>query len=238
MTGKVIIIRGPLGVGKSTIGRHLAADLSSLYVPLDDVLADHGLDRVPADAECIPAENFLLVLRSLLPKLQQTVAAGQSVVVDACFYHREMIQFLDTHFPGQTAVFTLSAPVEICIARDRERSKSHGEDAARAVHDLVSRFTAGKKIDATKSKKSILQEIMKNLARGAWRAYERRWPPQPTADISENENDPPAKSKSFTRPMKKRPAERLVVVPPEEARPPQRMTASLPVAMNESSWSR
>ncbi|MFH0828572.1 MAG: AAA family ATPase [Candidatus Kerfeldbacteria bacterium] len=160
MANKVIIIRGPLGVGKSTISTQLATMLSGLYIPLDDVLDRLGLDRVPPDAECIPAQNFLTALKSVLPQLKLAMAQGKSAVIDACFYHKEMIEYLESHFPGKTAVFTLDAPIDVCITRDRNRSKNHGEDAARAVYSLVSRFSAGVRIDATQPKEAIIEKIL------------------------------------------------------------------------------
>jgi len=167
MASKVIIIRGPLGVGKSTISMQLATLLPGLYIPLDDVVNRLGLDTVPPDAECIPVENFLAALDDVLPQIERSMAQGTSVIVDACFYHKEMIEFLEQHFPGKTAVFTLDAPIDVCITRDRERDKSHGEDSARAVHYLVSRFSAGTRIDATQPKEATIAKIIALLSEHA-----------------------------------------------------------------------
>lgn len=167
MANKVIIIRGPLGVGKSTISMQLATMLSGLHIPLDDVVDRLGLDRVPPDAECIPAENFLTALKNVLPQIEQAMAQGKSAIVDACFYHQEMIVFLENHFPGKTVIVTLDSPIDVCIARDRGRSKSYGEDAARAVHSLVSRFSAGIRIDATQPKEATIAKIIALLSEHA-----------------------------------------------------------------------
>jgi len=160
MASTVIIIRGPLGVGKSTISMQLATKLSGLYVPLDDVVDRLGLDKVPPDAECIPANSFLTAIRSILPQLKHAMARGQVAIIDACFYHKEMIELLESHFPGKLVTVTLEAPLDVCITRDREREKSHGVYAARAVHMLVSRFSAGTRIDATQPIEAIIAKII------------------------------------------------------------------------------
>jgi predicted kinase len=167
MASKVIIIRGPLGVGKSTISMQLATQLSGLYIPLDDVVDRLGLDKVPPDAECIPANSFLTAIRSVLPQLKHAMARGQVAIVDAGFYHREMIDALESHFPGKVVTVTLDAPLDVCIMRDREREKSLGEDSARAVHMLVSRFSAGTRIDATQPKEAIIAKIIALLSEHA-----------------------------------------------------------------------
>ena len=40
-----IIIRGPLGIGKSTIAKALAEILKAEYIAIDKVLEENGLDR-------------------------------------------------------------------------------------------------------------------------------------------------------------------------------------------------
>ena len=61
-------------------------------------------------------------------------------------------------------IFTLKASVEVCIKRDRERDRTHGEEAARAVHKLVSRFDYGIVINIrNKSIEQIIKEILSHL---------------------------------------------------------------------------
>jgi predicted kinase len=145
-----IIIRGPLGSGKSTLAEQLANLLGAERIDIDAVLAQHGLDTAPPEAECIPAENFIKANEIVLPRVRASLDHGRIVIFDACFYHREPIVHLIAHLPFRHYAITLKAPVEVCIDRDRNRQKCHGEDAARAVHSLVSRFDYGTSVDATK----------------------------------------------------------------------------------------
>ena len=52
---KVIIIRGSLGVGKTTISKLLAKELHAEYLSLDKILKDNNLEGTNG----IPLENFL-----------------------------------------------------------------------------------------------------------------------------------------------------------------------------------
>lgn len=161
--GYFIIIRGPLGCGKSTISKRLAKILNAEYVSVDEVLAKHGLDKVDPDAECIPAENFIKANEVVLPEAKRHLSNGKVVIFDACFYHKEPIEHLIKNLPYQNYVFTLKAPVDVCIARDRARDKTHGEDAARAVHSLVSRFDYGTVIDITKPLDEVIKSILSKM---------------------------------------------------------------------------
>lgn len=142
---QLIVIRGPLGIGKTTVARRLAEKLDALYVSIDDVLAELSLDR--SEGEGIPVGNFIRANEHIVPALKESWAANRPVVVDGNFYHQEQLDHL-LSTAASSQVFTLKAPVEVCIARDRDRQKPYGEDAARAVHMMVSRFDAGEVIDA------------------------------------------------------------------------------------------
>ena len=157
-----IIIRGPLGVGKSTIARRLAKLLSAKYISMDLVLEKHGLDKVSHYEECIPVKNFIKANNIMLPEAKAKLNAGKIVVFDGCFYHRKQIQHILGSLSSLHYVFTLKAPLKVCIARDSKRKKSLGKGAAAAVHHLVSRFNYGVVIDT--NKKNASQTIKEILA--------------------------------------------------------------------------
>jgi shikimate kinase len=155
-----IIVRGPLGVGKTTISKRLAQNLNGEYISVDAVLSEQGLDQVDAGAECIPLENFVKGNELILPGVRQALAAGRVVVFDGNFYHQGQVEHLLTHLSEPHYVFTLKAPVEVCIERDSHREMSYGEDSARAVHWLVSRLEYGIAIDtAGKTEAQVVEEL-------------------------------------------------------------------------------
>ncbi|MFH1173700.1 MAG: AAA family ATPase [archaeon] len=154
-----VLIRGPLGVGKTTIAQAVAKQLHAAYIALDAVMVEHKLDLVPKDEPCIPAEQFRKAQAIMLPHIR-TALKTKPVVIDGCFYHKENIDELIGEMPVPGYVFTLTAPVDACIARDTARKNGYGEDAARAVHMLVNRFEYGKNIDATQPVQTIVQDIV------------------------------------------------------------------------------
>ena len=151
-------------MGKSTIAKKLAKKFNGEYIDIDKVLNENGLDKIDADAECIPADNFIKADDLFLPKVKEKLHKGQQVIFDACFYHRTHLEHLIRNLPFPHYVFTLKAPVDICIKRDSGRGKAHGEDAARAVHYLVSRFDYGTVVDTgNKTADETLREISEHL---------------------------------------------------------------------------
>lgn len=158
-----VIIRGPLGVGKSTIAVALAKRLNATYVSIDKVLADNGLDS-RGNKPCIPAENFIKADHLVLGAAKADLKKGKRVIFDGCFYHKEQILDLERSLPGKHAVFTLKAPLALCIKRDSKREKPYGEGAAKAVYALVARFEYGTVIDTVnKSAAQCVEEILSFL---------------------------------------------------------------------------
>ena len=158
--GYFILIRGPLGIGKSTISQKLCKRLRATYFSMDLILDELHLESYPS-AECIPAKNFIKANEHILSLANALLEKGKIVVFDGCFYHKEQIVHLFNHLKGKGIVFDLKALLEVCIVRDRGRKKVYGEDAARAVYSLVSRFDYGPPIDTTG--KTALQIVRKIL---------------------------------------------------------------------------
>ena len=158
-----IIIRGPLGSGKSTISEKLAHVLNAKHIHVDEILEKHGLDKMPPDAPCIPAENFIKVNEIVLPEVKNLLSEGKIVIFDACFYHKEVIEHLIENLPFEHYIFTLKAPLELCIERDSKRTKTHGKDAAGAVHWLVSQFDYGNNVDVTGSPEDTSKDVISYL---------------------------------------------------------------------------
>jgi len=158
-----VIIRGPLGVGKSTIARKLAEILKAGYVSIDDLLCEYGLDRV-SEEECIPADNFIRATEIILPSVVKKLGEGEIVILDGCFYHEEQIDHLVRNLPEPHYAFNLRATLRTCIERDSGRKKAYGVYAAAAVYNLVSKFDYGINIDTNdKTEEQVVGEILAHL---------------------------------------------------------------------------
>lgn len=157
---EIIIIRGPLGVGKTTIARGLAEALSAEYISIDTILAENKLDQ----GEDIPLKNFLKANEILIPKIKVAHKNKKSVVIDGNFYFKETIEDLENKLNLPLKIFYLTAPLDICLARDAAREDSLGQLATRAVYNLVSRVDIGTKIKANeKNTEEIIEDIKKYL---------------------------------------------------------------------------
>ena len=88
-------------------------------------------------------------------KLQQKIP----VAFDGNFYWKAQIDDLIKRLDFPHLIFTLKAPLKVCIERDRKRGKTHGEDAARAVYKKATEFNYGIVIDVTKPIEKIVKEI-------------------------------------------------------------------------------
>ncbi|MEK6962962.1 MAG: AAA family ATPase [Nanoarchaeota archaeon] len=158
--GYFIILRGPLGCGKSTIAKKLVDVLDAEYVDMDKVLQEQGLDKIDPEVGCIPASNFIKANRIILSSVKDKLQSGKIVVFDACFYYKATIDDLVQQLPYSQYGFTLRAPLKVCIERDSKRKRSYGEGAATAVHSLVSRFDYGTVIDVTRPLNETMKDIL------------------------------------------------------------------------------
>ncbi len=156
-----VVIRGPLGVGKTTVAKNIAEAIGAEYISIDELLSKKKLDRIEGR---IPVENFLLATKSILPRVKKLLKTEKNVVFDGNFYNRNQIVQLVEELPFAHFIFTLNAPLAICIKRDSQRKKSYGKQATKAVYNLVSKFKIGRNIDTNgKSEDEVTNSILKTL---------------------------------------------------------------------------
>ena len=160
-----VIIRGPLGIGKSSLAKELSKILGAEYISMDSLLEELGLDKVPETEECIPAKNFIKADEHILPKARNKLKDGKIVVFDGNFYHKEQIDHLIKNLSyHEHYVFTLKAPLKVCIERDKQRAKPYGKWATIAVYNLVSRFDCGTIVNTeNKTLHQVTEEILSYL---------------------------------------------------------------------------
>ncbi len=154
-----VIIRGPLGIGKTTIAKKVAGKTGALYISVDEILAKHKLDHVTG--RCILLKNFIKGNKIILSKAKSAIQKGKPVVFDGNFYHKGQITHLIRKINAPHYVFTLKAPLKTCIERDRQRKNSYGKDSVLAVYNLVSKFDYGKTINTqNKTAEQAVKEIV------------------------------------------------------------------------------
>lgn len=157
-----IIIRGPLGCGKSTVAKKLAEKLNAEYFEIDRILDENNLIEDKEDGY-ISQRSFVKANEIIAPKAKNFLDKDKIVVFDGNFYWKSQIDDLIKRLDFPCYVFTLKAPLEVCTERDRNREKTHGEDAVRAVYKKSTEFDYGTVVDITKSLDEVISEIISYL---------------------------------------------------------------------------
>lgn len=141
----------------------LAEKHQGKHISIDEVVDTVEIEPTEDESGGIPLAKFIKANEIILPQIRQNIEQNILTVIDGNFYHLEQLENLKRAIPEMVYV-TLKASVEECINRDKNRPKSYGEDAARAVHSMVSRFDYGEIIEVEgKSALQVLEEIERVL---------------------------------------------------------------------------
>ncbi len=154
--GYYVILRGPLGSGKSTVAEALARTVQGKVVHLDG-LADRNWD---GGSVALFLRGNVVLERVARPWL----ARGVPVIFDGCFYWKSQIRDLEARLPFPHESFTLKVPLSVCIERDRRRSATpSGPAEAGFVFRKVNRFEWGIPIDGLKTVAHQVRSIASRL---------------------------------------------------------------------------
>lgn len=154
-----VIIRGPAGVGKTTISKLLADKINADVINFDRVMDELGMDYVEGE-KWIPLHKFMKADEMMLPKFKKDLEDGKNLILDGNFYHKEQIEDIINKLDFPNIVFTLKAGLKECIERDRTRENRLGDKAIGDVFALVSAFDYGINIDTqNKDPEQIVNEI-------------------------------------------------------------------------------
>jgi predicted kinase len=157
--GFYVIIRGPLGCGKSTVAKEIAKKLKAVYINIDRVLDKHHLTEEWEEGY-ISQNSFLKANTIVALQAKKNLKNGVHVVFDGNFYWKSQIKDLIKKLDFPHYIFTLKAPLEVCIRRDSLRRKTHGEDATRAVYKKSTEFDYGIVIDVNRPLDVCIKEIL------------------------------------------------------------------------------
>lgn len=137
MTHVAVVMRGPAGVGKSTIGNLLKSKISnSVHVDIDQFR--QMISKESSDVRRTIARNVSRYF------LEQLVENDYNVIIDEMFtdeaYYREILGILEDAQYQITTVL-LTAPVETAIERDLTRAvKTKGAETISKLHARIQPF--------------------------------------------------------------------------------------------------
>jgi len=153
-----IIIRGPAGVGKTTIAKELARNLNADYFSFDEIMETNKLDTIVGDG--IPSKNFVKANILILDLIRNK----KRVVLDGCFYRKKQINNLLNNLKTKVHIFTLNADITECSEKNKTRINSLADEDIKQVHNLVSRFDYGTIVNTeNKNLHQVVKEILSYL---------------------------------------------------------------------------
>jgi predicted kinase len=156
-----LIVRGPLGAGKTTVAGALAESIAGRVVSIDAILEEMEWD---GGSESL----FLRANEVATRKARDALDHGVPVVFDGNFYWQSALDDLAGRLPFPHRVFRLDVPLEVCVERDRHRAPSYGEEATREVFEKVARVRSGIPIDGSRPVAEIVRAMVSRIPRG-WR---------------------------------------------------------------------
>lgn len=140
----------------------MAKQVGGYHFSIDRVLDDHGLTDDKEDGY-ISQKSFKQANTLAIQEVESLLTQGTPVIFDGNFYWKSQVDDLLARLTYPHHVFTLKAPLEVCIERDSARDKTHGKDAARVVYAKSTEFEYGTVIDVTVPLKDSVEVIVSHL---------------------------------------------------------------------------
>ena len=119
-----VIIRGPLGCGKSTIAEALAKRLKAKHFAIDRILDENNIEEW--ENGYVSQKSFIKANEIAAQRAKKDLEREVPIIFDGNFYFKSQIEDLIKRLDFPYYIFTLKAPLKICIDRDSKRRKTHG----------------------------------------------------------------------------------------------------------------
>jgi predicted kinase len=158
-----IVVRGPLGVGKTTVAQTLGQAIRAKHISIDSILYECDLEEW--EGGYLSEKSFLEANEFAVKRAREILDMGTPVIFDGNFYWKSQIDDLISRLDYPHYVFTLRAPLGVCIERDSQRHNPYGTESARDVYAKSTEFEYGIGLDATRPLESIIDEIVSSLSR-------------------------------------------------------------------------
>jgi predicted kinase len=146
-----------LGVGKSAVSKRLAEKIGARYVSIDRILDERNIWYSGRLSE------FLRTNEIAATEARRWLSKGTPVVFDGNFYWKTQITDLTHRLQFPHHIFTLEAPLAVCVERDGRRRPPHGPEAAEQVYAKTHRFRAGIGVDATRSVAQVVSDLVARI---------------------------------------------------------------------------
>lgn len=134
MTKKIILLRGPAGVGKSTIGEMLQIQLGEGWAFLDIDRLKHVISKNSSEKRSKVSHDVAYYFLKIL------FQNGYHIIAEEIFiekYYREVLKICRQH-NARVFQFFLSAPLHVLLQRDQDRVvKTKGKKNISKLHGLI-----------------------------------------------------------------------------------------------------
>ncbi len=137
---RVFILCGFPFAGKSTVARALAVRLNLVHVEVDQAVRE-SCEYTPG--ALIPRSAWISAYRVSYRRMEESLAAGRSVILDATNYrllHRDLIRSKAARYEAETTVVWMETTIsEIQARRERNRATPSRPDVGEDDFTLVLR---------------------------------------------------------------------------------------------------
>lgn len=157
MDKKIILLRGPAGAGKSTIGEMLKDKLGENWVHLDIDKIKHFISRKSSQTRSSIGHKVANYF------IEELFNNGFNVIAEEIFVEEYYGQVLELAKKNDAVVyqFFLSAPLDTLVQRDLDREvKTKGKENVELLHGMINPLEGETILDTSSQTQSDLVDVI------------------------------------------------------------------------------